>query len=52
MCVLLSVCLLIGYFAVSFLFLTKTQRGSGSQESAVERRLGPCAVVCMCVRVC
>lgn len=26
-------------------FFDKTQQGSGSQESAVERRLEPCAVV-------
>lgn len=37
---------------VFFFFFDKTQRGSGSQESAVERRLGPCALVCVrCVSV-
>lgn len=39
---------LLFFFSLSFL-LNKTQRGSGSQESAVERRPGPCAVVCVCV---
>lgn len=46
MCVVLPfclfVCLLISLFVV---FLDKTQRGSGSQESALERRLEPRAVV-------
>lgn len=49
MCVvLLFVRLFVNWFVCCF-FLGKTQRGSGSQESAVERRLGPCAVVCVCV---
>lgn len=38
----------VNWFVCCF-FLNKTQQGSGSQESAVERRLGPCAVVCVCV---
>ena len=52
---LLYVRLFVNRFVCCFI-LDETQRGSGSQESAVERRLGPCAVVCVyvcvCVRVC
>lgn len=50
MCVFFSR-LFVNGFVCCFL-LTETQRGSGSQESAWERRPGPCAVVTVrCVSV-
>lgn len=48
MCVLL----MFVFVVVSFFFFLKTQRGSGSQESALERSLGPCVVARACVRAC
>ena len=53
--VCISFCYLLVCWSLFCYFPDNTQRGSGHQESAFERTIGPCAVVvrvcvCVCVR--